>query len=151
MVLWNAGADQIDQELAKARELLAAAKEQLSAMENGTENPESTQTNNTPFFAKLNRNDKRESVVKSKNDEGLITVNGDKMAKLSEEESWEARRLGEVFENELDEDEDVYSLASKQLGERDVAASIWNLRKTMQTEDYKRIFDKNNRFIGEDI
>mmetsp|Transcript_9910 Transcript_9910/g.15234 ORF Transcript_9910/g.15234 Transcript_9910/m.15234 type:complete len:183 (-) Transcript_9910:633-1181(-) len=149
MVLCNAGADQIDQELAKARELLAAAKEQLSAMENGTENPQSTQANTTPFFAK--ENDKRESVVKSKNDEGLITVNGDKMAKLSEEESWEARRLGEVFENELDEDEDVYSLASKQLGERDVAASIWNLRKTMQTEDYKRIFDKNNRFIGEDI
>lgn len=151
LVSCNAGADQIDQELAKARELLAAAKQQIAAMEKGTEDPESPQTGKTPFFAKVNGTDKRESVVKSKDDKGLITVNGDKMAKLSEDESWQARPLGEVFENELDEDEDVYSLASKQLGERDVAASIWNLRKTMQAEDYQRIFDKKNRFIGEDI
>eukprot|EP00547_Thalassionema_nitzschioides_P008014 CAMPEP_0194202144 /NCGR_PEP_ID=MMETSP0156-20130528/2248_1 /TAXON_ID=33649 /ORGANISM="Thalassionema nitzschioides, Strain L26-B" /LENGTH=159 /DNA_ID=CAMNT_0038927553 /DNA_START=170 /DNA_END=646 /DNA_ORIENTATION=- len=125
LVSCNVGADQIDQELAKARELLAAAKQQIAAMEKETENSEPPQTETTPFFAKVNGIDKRESVVKTKDDKGLITVNGDKMAKLSEDESWQARPLGEVFENELDEDEDVYSLASKQLGERDVAASIW--------------------------
>ena len=80
----------------------------------------------------------------------MITTDGEKMAKKSEEENWKGRRLGEVFENEINGDEDVYSLAAQQLGDKDVARSIFNLRKSMKTEDYNRIFDKRNRFIGED-
>jgi len=80
----------------------------------------------------------------------LVTADGEKMAKLSEEEPWEYRSLLDVFENERDVNEDVYSKASQQLAQRDVAASIYNLRKELKTEDYRKIFDKRNRFIGED-
>ena len=75
---------------------------------------------------------------------GLFTTDGDKMAELSEEEEWESRPLLEVFESEIED------TSSSVLNERDVAASIFNLRKTLQMEDYRKIFDKRNRFIGED-
>jgi hypothetical protein len=150
--------DDIDRELARARQLIAEAKAKLDAIEGEPVEGPVVEERQIPFFAKLVSGsntipvrDKREVVVKSENQDGLITVNGEEMAKLSEGEDWTARPLGEVFENELTEEEDVYSLASRQLAERDVAASIRNLRKTMQTEDYKRIFDTKNRFIGEDV
>lgn len=99
--------------------------------------------NALPFFASQDRGKmKRNEVIKSKNDEGLITTDGEKMAELSEKEEWEVRGLLDVFESEIK--------SSDGLKERDVAASIYNLRKTLQNEDYRRIFDKRNRFIGED-
>lgn len=105
-----------------------------------------------PFFASrqaLDPVNKRQRVIKTVDEStGLITTDGEKMAKLSEEEEWEVRTLFEVFENEIS-DRDVYSATSQQLASRDVAASIWNLRKTLQSEDYKKIFDEKNRFIGE--
>jgi len=141
--------DDIDREVAKAKELLREAKAQLAAMDAGEEVPLPKEAANVPFFASYDGTSegRREIVIKSKNDEGLVTVNGEEMAKLSEEESWSVRPLSEVFENELSAGEDVY----KQLGSRDVAASIYNLRKSMKNEDYTRIFDKKNWFIGEDV
>lgn len=106
-----------------------------------------------PFFAtKVQvRPVSRTSVIKTVNEEtGLVTADGEKMAALSEIEQWEWRSLSEVFESEVSDNEDVYSIASKQLADKDVAMQIFNLRKTLQDEDYKRIFDKRNRFIGED-
>jgi hypothetical protein len=156
-----ADGDAIDREVVKAKELLAKAKAQLKAMDDAAEAaPVEIEAAKVPFFAALNDGDggaqmkrdaKRNIVMKSKNDDGLITVNGDEMAKLSEEEGWSVRPLDEVFQNELDEEADVYSKMSQYFGKRDVVASIWNLRKTMQTDDFQRIFDKRNRFIGEDV
>ncbi|KAI2507246.1 hypothetical protein MHU86_7203 [Fragilaria crotonensis] len=154
--------DDVDRELAKARLLLIEAKKQIAAMDAGEEyirpserdQTADTDTPNVPFFATLHdtgMQNKRDIVIKSRNDDGLITVNGEEMAKLSEEEMWSARPLGEVFENELNEDEDVYALATESLRQRDVAASIFNLRKSMQPQDYQKIFDKKNYFIGEDV
>lgn len=156
--------DDIDRELAKARILLIEAKKQIAAMDAGEEYVRPVEvtthdetTTNVPFFAKLNEDSnshapsKREIVIKSRNEDGLITVNGEEMAKLSEEEMWSARPLDQVFENELNEDEDVYALATESLRQRDVAASIFNLRKSMQPQDYQKIFDKKNYFIGEDV
>lgn len=156
--------DDIDRELAKARILLIEAKKQIAAMDAGEEYVRPVEvaaheetTTNVPFFAKLNDDNnshapsKREIVIKSRNEDGLITVNGEEMAKLSEEEMWTARPLDQVFENELNEDEDVYALATESLRQRDVAASIFNLRKSMQPQDYQKIFDKKNYFIGEDV
>ena len=37
----------------------------------------------------------------------------------------------------------------KSIAERDLAASIYNLRKVLKTEDFRRVFDSRNRFIGE--
>jgi hypothetical protein len=162
--------DEVDRELAKAKVLLAEAKQQIAVMDaivalvNAGEEQaaaaaeEEKKKSSIPFFASLGDDgddvkvsSKRDIVMKSTNDDGLITVNGDEMAKLSEEEMWSTRSLGEVFENELNEDEDVYATANKGLRTRDVAASIYNLRKTMQMGDYQKIFDKSNYFIGEDV
>jgi hypothetical protein len=108
-----------------------------------------TTTTALPFFATSVRN--RDGVIKSRNAEtGLVTADGERMAALSEKEEWEARSLLEVFENEIEENEDVYSLTSQQLAKRDVAASIFDLRKQLQTDDYKKIFNTRNPFIGED-
>jgi len=91
---------------------------------------------------------RRDSVIKSKDETtGQVVADGEKMASLSEQEEWEVRSLYDVFK---DETQEAFSMATSQLAERDVAASIYNLRKTLKMEDYKRIFDRNNRFIGED-
>lgn len=138
----------------KARQLLEKSKAKLASKgENGAKRANGSSSSNgakeaLPFFATAV---KVRNIIKSRNEEtGLVTADGERMAALSEEEEWEARSLLEVFENEMDENEDVYSLASQQLASRDVAASIFDLRKSLQTDDYKKIFNKRNPFIGED-
>ena len=129
------------------------AKSSSPPVDDTTDGENGETDDNVPFFAAKasSTSSDREELIKSRNEEtGLITTDGEKMAKKSEEENWKGRRLGEVFENEINGDEDVYSLAAQQLGDKDVARSIFNLRKSMKTEDYNRIFDKRNRFIGED-
>jgi hypothetical protein len=163
-----AGKDEVTMNLERAKEVLEKAKRKLSAkgangassamlvVERGAarEEPEvdSSTLSPLPFFASREVPgpvNKRERVIKTVDEStGLITTDGEKMARLSEEEEWEVRTLLEVFENEIS-DRDVYSEVSQQLASRDVAASVWNLRKTLQTEDYKKIFDEKNRFIGE--
>jgi hypothetical protein len=53
------------------------------------------------------------------------------------------RPLDQVFQNEIEDKSD------DPFADRDVAASIYNLQKSLQTSDYKKIFDQRNRFIGE--
>lgn len=133
----------------KAAALLEKSKAKLASKEQAKEKAEEQQEAVLPFFATSVRS--RNGVIKSVNEEtGLVTADGERMAALSEEEEWEARSLFEVFENEMEENEDVYSLASQQLAARDVAASIFDLRKQLQTDDYKKIFNSRNPFIGED-
>lgn len=139
---------QINKGLAKAKLLIEKSKAKLKAQDESKEQCDTSST--LPFFAKLSVD--RKSVVKAVDEKtGLITADGDAMAAISEQEEWEVRPLYEVFKSEVGEKEDVYSIASQQLAQRDVAASIWNLRKNLQKEDYQRIFDKRNRFIGEDV
>ena len=76
------------------------------------------------------------------------------MTSLSNSEPWELRSLSDIgFESEARSDFDGNLVADedvkKTLAERDLAASIYNLRKVMQTEDFRRVFDSRNRFIGE--
>jgi len=66
------------------------------------------------------------------------------MAALSETEDWEARSFGDIFADDTDD------LIDDGLASRDVAASIFNLRMRLNDADYRRVFDKRNRFIGED-
>lgn len=154
--------DELKQTLKKAHSLLEKSRAKLAtAVESPKKELEGSarvvdEKPTIPFFAstvvkEAPKSDKRGSVVKWKDEvTGLITTDGDMMAALSEEEEWETRPLLEIFQYEVQEMEDVYSLASKQLAERDVAASIFDLRKSLQNEDYRAIFDKKNRFIGED-
>jgi len=120
-----------------------------STVEDGDDTVSST---TTPPPAENGR--RRQSMTKFTDEEtGLIRADGEKMAELSEKEEWQVRGLWEVFDDELEPDDNnnVYSKNNKQLGERDVAASIYNLRKQLKTQDYERIFDKKNFLIGEDV
>jgi hypothetical protein len=168
-----AGKDEVTVNLERARAVLEKAKQKLASRDSAgrgtatmvaeredrgvsTPSPSSIEASAAPplpFFASREappeRTDKRQKVIKSVDEAtGLITTDGEKMARLSEEEAWEARSLFEVFENEI-ADKDAYSVTTKQLATRDVAASIWNLRKTLQSDDYRKIFDEKNWFIGE--
>lgn len=147
--------------LQRAREVLEKSKAKLAAQqqEEGAEGDPSNnkqtltspsvETTNTPFFAQ--RSVSRDGVVKSRDaSTGLITADGEIMAAISEQEDWEIRPINEVFVNEMNENEDVYSMASQQLASRDLAASVWNLRQQLHNDDYQKIFDKRNFFIGED-
>ena len=120
---------------------------------------DATATVDVPFFATNDSIDndganmKKEKVIKNKNeDTGLFTTDGDLMAKLSEEEEWEQRSLLEVFTDEVEDDEYQSRSANadnEQFIDRDIAESMYNLRKSLQTEDFTKIFDKRNRFIGD--
>lgn len=163
--------DSLERQLAKARELLAISKAKLQIQE-ASRRDEDAQQDALPFFATLEQPsgtqdnvDKRSIVVKTRDEKsGLITTDGELMAKLSESEKWERRSIWEVFdqqellaesvreemEKQLQRTDDTTKKTSRSLNDRDVAASIFNLRKVLQKEDYKKIFDPNNRFIGED-
>ena len=129
--------DDIARQVAKAKELLESVKAKMAAKEaaakakeddSGSKEDESKPTE--LFFGEENEDSRRNRIIKNKDEStGLVQADGELMAALSADEQWEARSLLEVFESELDEDEDVYSLASQQLASRDVAASIRNLRR----------------------
>lgn len=142
------GDDELNQTLERARQVLEKSKAKLASKDSPeSEAPEAAPL---PFFASL-AGLKRDGVIKSRDEKtGLITADGEKLAKLSEAEVWENRSLLEVFDNDLDEDAAVYARATTGLADRDVAASIYGLRKQLMNEDYRQIFDKRNRFIGED-
>ena len=148
--------DDIARQVAKAKELLESVKAKMAAKEAAAKSEEdaSKEDESKPkelFFGEENEDSRRNRIIKNKDEStGLVQADGELMAALSADEQWEARSLLEVFESELDEDEDPYSLASQQLASRDVAASIRNLRRQMQLGDYQKIFDSRNRFIGED-
>jgi hypothetical protein len=147
--------DEITRQLERAKELIAKSKAKLEtkgavSLDNeGVDGGDDTEdaaegTKNVPFFAakvKAKEN-KRDQVVKATNADGLVTIDGDLMAKLSEAEEWEVRSLVEVFE-------DQQKMSEEPLVNRDVAQSIMGLQKVLQTADYLKIFDKRNRFIGE--
>eukprot|EP00529_Nitzschia_sp_RCC80_P032439 CAMPEP_0113471482 /NCGR_PEP_ID=MMETSP0014_2-20120614/16999_1 /TAXON_ID=2857 /ORGANISM="Nitzschia sp." /LENGTH=234 /DNA_ID=CAMNT_0000364115 /DNA_START=324 /DNA_END=1028 /DNA_ORIENTATION=+ /assembly_acc=CAM_ASM_000159 len=160
--------DEIERQLEKARAVLAISRAKIDANtavdidddnvgDDGIDVEIDTQSlqqqrkgalpSNVPFFASTastGGNKKKEKVIKNQNeDDGTFTTDGDLMAKLSEQEEWESRSLFEVFRNERKASTD------DALSDRDVAASIYGLRKSLQLEDFQKIFDKRNRFIGD--
>lgn len=157
--------EDIVKQLERAKAVLAVTKAKMEARDakmgeltnnddaSAAKTHKGTLGTDVPFFASANGkstaaniNGKKEKVIKSKNeDTGLFTTDGDLMAKLSEGEEWQPRRLLDVFSNE----EERLAPENHPLANRDVAASIYNLRRVLQTEDYMRIFDKRNRFIGD--
>lgn len=152
------GDDEISLGVQRARALLEKTKAKLAAQaaskalseENG--DGEDGKTQAVPFFAALEAagvvdgTQRRDQVTKYRDEAtGLITTDGDKMAAMSESEVWETRSLLELNDTIPDK-----STASKRLADRDVAASIFNMRRHLQVNDYRKIFDTKNHFIGED-
>lgn len=136
--------DDINRQLAKAKELLEKAKDKMA--QNQQQLQEEAAALKKSKITPDTIVDKKTSVIKSRNeDTGLIRCDGEVMAALSEEEEWELKGIFDVFEDEVEQSD-----VSKQLAERDVAASIYNLRLSLQNEDYRKIFDKRNRWIGDE-
>mmetsp|Transcript_12497 Transcript_12497/g.29614 ORF Transcript_12497/g.29614 Transcript_12497/m.29614 type:complete len:209 (+) Transcript_12497:267-893(+) len=147
----NEGNAEITKQLERAKAALAVSRAKMEAQEQAEaglleeeKKENEKEEESVPFFA-MNTDDagKKEKVIKEKNENGLFTTDGDLMAKLSEEEEWEPRPLLEVFQNEKEKTADAMNI------DRDIGQSMYNLRKSLQTEDFRKIFDKRNRFIGD--
>ena len=143
--------DEIAKQLERAKAALAVSRAKMEAQEQAEaglidEDEKEEKTDEAvPFFA-MNADDesgKKDRVIKDTNESGGFTTDGDLMAKLSEEEEWESRPLLEVFQNEKEESPEAMGI------DRDIGQSMYNLRKQLQTEDFNKIFDKRNRWIGE--
>jgi len=101
-----------------------------------------------PFFAAQGTSPEK---IKSKTKGGVI-ADGEKMASLSKSESWEKRSLSQMFDKEKRIDFDgnlVENDDGSSIAKRDVAMAIFNLRKQLQNEDFKKVFNTRNPFIGE--
>jgi hypothetical protein len=165
----TAGAeDEVSRQLAKAKELIERTKQKMEKKEEaaataaskddgdakettGTVSNDDDDDDVLPFFAvdPTAAEKRRELVTKTKDEEsGLITTDGEKMASLAEGEKWESRGLYDLFENEREEDEET--LQKEARASRDVARSMMGLKMIMNKEDFDAIFDKRNRFIGEE-
>lgn len=152
MVVRSAGKDiddEISKQLARAKEILAKSKAKMEQKELAAIDPEKKEKSTAvPFFAakdaSADQDSRKKKVIKAKfEDTGLATFDGDKMVELSESEEWEVRPLNQVFKSEIEDK------STDPFADRDVAASIFNLRKSLQSDDYQKIFDERNRFIGE--
>jgi len=143
------------------------AREEKSAASAGADDVPGTTTTTTtmkrllPFFAAATAISPATEIdakrkIKSTTSTGSIIADGETMAAISKSERWERRSLSEMFEKEARNDFDGLPVAGEQidkvgtvLADRDVARSIWNLRRSMQNEDFMKVFDSRNRFIGD--
>ena len=157
------GDDEITQGVLRARALLEKTKAKLAAQAASKAMSEENsdvvdgsdkKTQAVPFFAAsqpaaaeaVDNTQRRDLMTKYRDEAtGLITTDGEKMAAMSESEVWETRSLLDMNDAVPDK-----STASKRLADRDVAASIFNMRRHLQVNDYRKIFDTKNHFIGED-
>lgn len=140
----------------KARED-AAAKAAADGADGTSEEAEKSKT--TPFFATRSFTASAADAsrkIKSKTKTGEVIADGETMASLSKSEPWERRSLSQMafqrearadFDGNMVEGDD--EIDGSVLADRDLARSIYGLRKQLQNEDFVRVFDKRNRFIGE--
>lgn len=91
--------------------------------------------------------------IKSKTKTGEIIADGETMASLSKSEPWERRSLSQMFQKEKRTDFDGNVVEGEdemdaRLSDKEMMG-IYNLRKQLQNDDFKKVFDSRNRFIGE--
>jgi hypothetical protein len=122
------------------------------------DNDSSTSTSTATLQSSITNNYSKK--IKSTTPTGTIIADGETMTQISSTEQWSQRTLSEMFSKEsqydysgnIIEDDDPTTTMDKigtVLADRDVVASIWNLRKTLHNDDFVRVFDKRNRFIGD--
>lgn len=145
--------DNTAKQIDRAKQLLQEAKKKLASSppvshdDNNGKNNDKGEENQKEFNEIISKSNRKDKVIKTRNQEtGLFTTDGELMAALSAEEEWEIKALMDVFDSEVEEESDV----SKHIANRDVVSSIRNLKRELKNEDYDKIFDKKNRFIGED-
>lgn len=131
-----------------------AAADGDEADESTLEKEEKAPKTPLPFFASKSSTPDAKK-IKSKTKSGEIIADGEEMASLSKSEPWERRSLSQMFERESRTDYDGNLVEGEQidpkkvLADRDMAASIYGLRKKLQNDDFMKVFDKRNRFIGD--
>lgn len=147
-------------QIEKAKRLLEDArkkqKEQEAAAASGAEAGSQAEGEDSklPFFAaKSHAATAAEHArkIKSTTASGEIVADGAAMATMSQSEPWEVRSLDQMFDKEarMDYDGNEVEGEGSGLAERDLAASIYNLRKALQNDDFRKVFNSRNRFIGE--
>jgi hypothetical protein len=140
-------------QIRKARQLLKESKKKIEEKQqqlNGAKESESNIATETisplPFFA-------TQTKIKSKTSSGII-ADGETMSQLSKSEPWEYRPLSQMFDREPRADYDGNIVQGENSGgatlaDKDLARNILALKKMLQNEDFKRVFDQRNRFIGD--
>jgi len=155
------GDDDVSRQLEKARKLIAEAKGKLEAKELEAQDPSSTAPVAQHFFAtedneedeatrEKNKEEKRSRVIKQELDNGKITTDGDMMVELSQNEKWEMRPLMDVFEPEKMSEEDEKSREERRKKEIQIVQAMMNLKQKLGKDDYEKIFNNKNFFIGEE-
>jgi hypothetical protein len=127
--------DDVVQLFALTREVLAEA-DVLIQQENDLE----LETDDaTPFFCASQPDSDRDDA----------SVDEIELTTLSEEnDNSDMRALAEIATESTTTEKKA--LSPRQLSERNVAVSLFNLRRSLHNEDYQKIFDKRNYMIGED-
>ncbi|KAL3789277.1 hypothetical protein HJC23_000343 [Cyclotella cryptica] len=147
-------------QIRKARQLLKDAKkkiknkqkqqQQITETINGSNTTVASQNESPlPFFATRSATTlatQNSQKIKSKTSSGII-ADGETMSLLSKSEPWELRPLSQMFQKEPRSDFDgnvVEEINGKKggssaLAEKDLAMSIFALRKMLQNEDFKRV------------
>jgi len=134
MTVDSTPSDEISQQLAKAKELIALTKAKIAAAENS----EGGEIKKNEYC--MGVDDKRAEVIKSCDpNSGLITTDGEKMAELSEKEEWVVRKL--IDDPNIDEK------TGKKIKSSPLA--MFNLRRKLRPQDFDKVFNKKNYFIGE--
>jgi hypothetical protein len=155
-------------QIRKARKLLRDAKKKMMEDEQQQQQQQQSSSSSSPlpFFAQQQKSFTATAIdqtrkIKSKTKSGEIIADGDTMTSLSNSEPWERRSLSDIgFQTEArtDFDGNVVQVVNNDdgndnlkngLAERDLVASIYNLRKALRNEDFTKVFDSRNRFIGE--
>jgi lipoprotein-anchoring transpeptidase ErfK/SrfK len=163
----------VSDQIMKARKLLDDARKKQAREQEVVITPSSStpttaipstaaNTSRLPFFVMVDDGSRASTTsinskkIKSTTSSGSIIADGETMTQISSTEQWSRRKLSEMFskESHLDYagksiDDQTIDKVGTVLADRDVVASIWNLRKTLQNEDFARVFDKRNRFIGD--
>ena len=141
-------------QIRKARKLLRDAKKKIeepkreSASEVAPKEPQPP----LPFFASRSSAPSSKK-IKSKTSSGII-ADGATMSTLSASEPWELRPLNDLFAREPRSDYDGNIVSGdvsdgSKLAEKDLARNIMALKRSLQGEDFKVVFDQRNRWIGD--
>lgn len=139
-------------QIEKAKQLLNAAKKKQEDAETGAGEAAAAAEDAAavPFFATTSRAAAGEK-IKATLASGDIVADGETMASLSAAEPWENRSLSQMFDSEsrIDYDGESVEERTNTMADRDVGASIYGLRRSLRTEDFMKVFDKRNYFIGD--
>ena len=130
-------------DLEAAKQLIRKAKEKINAKEKEKINAKEE----INAEDKLNKGDK--SKIKKVTDKGVV-ADSEVMLEESDNGEWTNRPMSSIFVNEISDpssktsDEDPWS----KIRERDAAQTVMGLRKTLNKEDFDKIFDDRNPRIG---